>query len=434
MDSAEIERLQKRDAELLWHPYAPMPATRPARVVESASGATLTFADGSSAIDAMASWWCAVHGYRHPVLDQALKEQLDSMSHVMFGGLTHRPAIELAELLLDLAPPGLGHVFLCDSGSVSVEVAIKMAIQYQRATGPSQRSRLLTIRGGYHGDTFAAMSVCDPDRGMHSEFTGVLAPQVFAQRPPPGFGRPATDADVLSWADQVRELARENRDELAAIIVEPVLQGAGGMFVYSPECLRILREVADEFDLLLILDEIATGFGRTGAMFAADHANVAPDIMCVGKALTGGYMTMAAVMCTPQVSRGIGRGPAGALMHGPTFMGNPLAAAVAVANLELLQTGDWRLQVQLVEAGLRSGLADARHLAGVRDVRVLGATGVIEFDHEVDITRATESALEHGVWVRPFANLVYSMPPYICTEAQITQITTAMVAAAKAVA
>ncbi|MFL6179450.1 MAG: adenosylmethionine--8-amino-7-oxononanoate transaminase [Actinomycetes bacterium] len=434
MDPAEIERLQKRDAELLWHPYATMPAARPSRVVESASGVTLTFADGSSAIDAMASWWCAVHGYRHPVLDRALRDQSESMSHVMFGGLTHRPAIELAERLLDLAPTGLGHVFLCDSGSVSVEVAIKMAVQYQRGAGLSQRSRLLTVRGGYHGDTFAAMSVCDPERGMHSEFTGVLTPQVFAPRPPAGFGRQATDPDVLAWAGHLRELARDNRDELAAIIVEPVLQGAGGMFVYSPQCLRILREVADEFDLLLIFDEIATGFGRTGAIFAADHANIAPDIMCVGKALTGGYLSMAAVMCTPQVARGIGRGPAGALMHGPTFMGNPLAAAVAVASLDLLQTSDWSERVHLLEAGLRSGLGKVGELSGVRDVRVLGATAAIEFDHEVDITRATDVALQNGVWVRPFANLVYAMPPYICTADQIAQITTAMVAAAKEVA
>ena len=431
MEPAEIDRLQKRDAELLWHPYAPMPAVRPARIVESASGVMLTFADGSTAIDGMSSWWCAVHGYRHPDLDRALYEQSQAMSHVMFGGLTHRPAIDLADRLLDLAPDGLGHVFLCDSGSVSVEVAIKMAVQYQRAIGHPQRSRMLTIRGGYHGDTFAAMSVCDPERGMHSEFTGVLTPQVFAPRPPAGFARQGTDPDVVAWAAEVRQLAHDNRDQLAAIIVEPVLQGAGGMFIYSPECLRILREVADQLDLLLILDEIATGFGRTGEMFASDHASVAPDIMCVGKALTGGYLSMAAVLCTPEVARGIGRGSTGALMHGPTFMGNPLAAAVAVASIDLLHTDGWRECVNLVESSLRAGLESAGDLPNVRDVRVLGATAAIELDHEVDIARATDVALEHGVWLRPFANLIYAMPSYICSREQVTQITSAMVAATR---
>jgi adenosylmethionine-8-amino-7-oxononanoate aminotransferase len=431
MESAEIDRLQKRDAELLWHPYAPMPAINPPRIVESASGVTLTFADGSTAVDGMSSWWCAVHGYRHPVLDRALRDQSESMSHVMFGGLTHRPAIDLADRLLDIAPDGLGHVFLCDSGSVSVEVAIKMAVQYQRGMGHARRSRMLTVRGGYHGDTFAAMSVCDPERGMHSEFTGVLTPQVFAPRPPAGFTRDPGDPELVAWIRQVRQLADENRDQLAAIIVEPVLQGAGGMFVYSPECLRILRELANELDLLLILDEIATGFGRTGEMFAADHAAVSPDIMCVGKALTGGYMSMAAVLCTPDVARGIGRGKAGALMHGPTFMGNPLAAAISVASIDLLLASDWQQQVHGVETALRVGLEQAGDLPGVRDVRVLGATGVIELDHEVDIVRATDVALEHGVWLRPFANLIYAMPPYICSRDQVTQIATAMVAAAQ---
>jgi adenosylmethionine-8-amino-7-oxononanoate aminotransferase len=431
MESAEIDRLQKRDAELLWHPYAPMPAINPPRIVESASGVALTFADGSTAVDGMSSWWCAVHGYRHPVLDRALRDQSESMSHVMFGGLTHRPAIDLADRLLDIAPDGLGHVFLCDSGSVSVEVAIKMAVQYQRGMGHARRSRMLTVRGGYHGDTFAAMSVCDPERGMHSEFTGVLTPQVFAPRPPAGFTRDPGDPELVAWIRQVRQLADENRDQLAAIIVEPVLQGAGGMFVYSPECLRILRELANELDLLLILDEIATGFGRTGEMFAADHAAVSPDIMCVGKALTGGYMSMAAVLCTPDVARGIGRGKAGALMHGPTFMGNPLAAAISVASIDLLLASDWQQQVHGVETALRVGLQRAGDLPGVRDVRVLGATGVIELDHEVDIVRATDVALEHGVWLRPFANLIYAMPPYICSRDQVTQIATAMVAAAQ---
>jgi adenosylmethionine-8-amino-7-oxononanoate aminotransferase len=433
MEPAEIDRLQKRDSELLWHPYAPMPAVIPSRIVESASGVTLTFADGSRAVDGMSSWWAAVHGYRHPVLERALRDQSESMSHVMFGGLTHRPAIDLAERLLDLAPPALGHVFLCDSGSVSVEIAIKMAVQYQGAAGHRQRSRMLTVRGGYHGDTFAAMSVCDPERGMHTEFTGVLTPQVFASRPPAGFGRERDDSEIAEWTAELRDLAFGHRDELAGIIVEPVLQGAGGMFSYSPECLRILRGVADELDLLLIFDEIATGFGRTGTMLATDHAGVAPDIMCLGKALTGGYLSMAAVLCTPEVARGIGRGRAGALMHGPTFMGNPLAAAVAVASIDLLHANDWRRQVQLVDSGLRAGLKSAHAVPGVREVRVLGATAAIELEREVDVARATEVALAHGVWLRPFANLIYAMPPYICTAAEVQQIAAAMTAAAQEV-
>jgi adenosylmethionine-8-amino-7-oxononanoate aminotransferase len=434
MDQAEIERLAKRDAELLWHPYASLPPAHQARVVESAGGVRLNFADGTSAIDAMSSWWCAVHGYRHPALDQALHAQAASMSHVMFGGLTHRPAIEVAELLLDLAPSGLGHVFLCDSGSVSVEVSIKMAVQYQRAIGRASRTRLLTVRGGYHGDTFAAMSVCDPERGMHSEFTGTLTDQIFAPRPPAGLTRAADDATFRAWASEVVNLAAEHEHEVAAIIVEPVLQGAGGMFIYSPACLRVLREVADRFGLLLILDEIATGFGRTGTMFAAQHADVSPDIMCVGKALTGGYLSMAAVLCTPEVARGIGRGRAGTLMHGPTFMGNPLAAAVAVASLRLLSTGEWSRQVQVVAERLTAGLEPLRQLTGVRDVRVLGATGAVELTHDVDLDVATRVALDHGVWIRPFGTLIYAMPPYVCTVDELDQVAEAIVAATKAVA
>ena len=426
--------VRERDAELLWHPYAPMPPVLPARVVESASGVRLHFADGSSAIDAMSSWWCAVHGYRNPVLDRALLDQADAMSHVMFGGLTHRPAVEVAESLLEFAPAGLQHVFLADSGSVSVEVAIKMSVQYQRGLGRVKRSRLLTVRGGYHGDTFGAMSVCDPERGMHSEFTGVLTPQVFAPRPPAGFWRGADDPEIAHWAETVASLVRDQQDELAAIIVEPVLQGAGGMYIYSPECLRVLRALADECDLLLVVDEIATGFGRTGAMFAVDHAGIAPDIMCVGKALTGGYLSMAAVICHPRVAEGIGRGRAGALMHGPTFMGNPLAAAVAVASLGLLRDGDWKLQVSGIEAALASGLAPARSIAGVRDVRVLGATAAIEVDHDVDVHAATEAALARGVWIRPFANLLYAMPPYVCTPQEVAHISDALLDATRAVA
>ena len=434
MDAAEIDRLLKRDAELLWHPYASMPPVTETRLVESASGVRLRFADGTEAIDAMASWWCAVHGYRHPSLDQALYDQASAMSHVMFGGLTHRPAIELAEALLDVSPRGLGHVFLADSGSVSVEVAIKMALQFQRASGHPKRTRMLTVRGGYHGDTFTAMSVCDPERGMHSEFAGVLTEQVFAPRPPAGFAREPDDPALLEWADEVAQLAEHREAELAGIIVEPVLQGAGGMYVYSPACLRVLRRIADEHGLLLVLDEIATGFGRTGALFAAEHAGVAPDIMCVGKALTGGYLSMAAVVCTPQVAQGISRGRAKSLMHGPTFMGNPLAASVALASLQLFRDGQWRERVTTMERRLESALQPVADISGVREVRILGATAAIELDRDIDVATATDAALQEGVWIRPFANLIYAMPPYICTTEEVDTIGAALAAAAEAVA
>ncbi len=326
----------------MWHPYGGLPAAPPQPLpVVSARGVRLRLADGRELIDGMASWWCAIHGYRNPALDGAVREQLDRMAHVMFGGLTHEPAILLAERLVELAPQGLERVFFADSGSVSVEVAIKLALQYQRALGHAERTRLLTVRGGYHGDTFGAMAVCDPVQGMHSLFRGVLAEHVFAQRPPAGF-----DAGLdEGWAAHVRELIAAHAHELAAVIVEPVVQGAGGMRFYAPECVALLRELCDEHGLLLVLDEIATGFGRTGALFACEHAGVAPDVMCVGKALTGGYMTLAATLCTPAVAEAVSGGEGGGLMHGPTFMANPLACSVALASLELLADGGWRERV-----------------------------------------------------------------------------------------
>ncbi|MGH3371260.1 MAG: adenosylmethionine--8-amino-7-oxononanoate transaminase, partial [Nocardioidaceae bacterium] len=375
----------------------------------------LHLADGTRAIDAMASWWCMIHGYRNPVLDAALHAQVDRFSHVMFGGLTHAPAVTLAERLVEVTPEPLQHVFFSDSGSVSVEVAVKLAVQYQVARGRRGRTRLLTVRGGYHGDTFTPMSVCDPVTGMHTLFSGVLTEQVFAPRPPAGFDRAEDDPELLAWAETTRALAARHADEVAAIVVEPVLQGAGGMHAYSPACLRVLREVADEHGFLLVLDEIATGFGRTGELFACDHAGVAPDVLCVGKALTGGYLSMAATLCTSEVAHTVSRGPGGALMHGPTFMANPLACAVALAGVDLLLGGDWRGDVGRISDGLRSGLAPARDLPGVKDVRVLGAVGVVQLQGPVDVPRVTEVALRHGVWVRPFLDLVYTMPPYVCT-------------------
>jgi adenosylmethionine-8-amino-7-oxononanoate aminotransferase len=421
------------DARLLWHPYSSMTEPAPVRLVESAEGVHLTFADGSSAIDAMSSWWCMIHGYRNPVLDSAVRDQLERMAHVMFGGLTHEPAIALAERLVSITPEPLEHVFFCDSGSVSVEVAVKLALQFQSARGRPSRTRLLTVRGGYHGDTFTPMSVCDPVTGMHSLFRGVLREQVFAPRPPAGFDRTADDPEVLAWMAQTEELARRHEDEVAAVIVEPILQGAGGMYPYSPACLAFLRELADRHGFLLILDEIATGFGRTGTLFAGEHADVVPDILCLGKALTGGYLSLAAVLCTTDVAYAVSSGPGRALMHGPTFMANPLACAVALASVDLLLARDWAATVAGISEGLGSGLAPARDLPGVKDVRVLGAVGVIQLEAPADVPALTEAALRRGVWLRPFLDLVYTMPPYVCTEADIASISRAMVGAVEEV-
>jgi len=418
------DQISHIDAEHLWHPYGAFPASTSALVVDSASGVRLTLADGTELIDGMSSWWAAVHGYRNPVLDAAATAQLGRMSHVMFGGLTHEPAARLAELLVEITPAGLDKVFLADSGSVSVEVAVKMCLQYQRALGRPAKNRLLTWRGGYHGDTFAPMSVCDPDGGMHSLWTDVLTRQVFAPIPPSEFD-PA-------YVAEFERILIEHRDELAAIIVEPVVQGAGGMRFHDPRYLSELRRLADEHELLLVFDEIATGFGRTGALFAADHAGVAPDIMCVGKALTGGYMTLAAALCSTAVAAAISEGEAGGLMHGPTFMGNPLACAVAVAAVELLLSREWSAEVAALGAGLAAGLEPARDLPGVADVRVLGGIGVIEMERPVDMRLTTDAAVAAGVWLRPFGKLIYAMPPYICTPEEVAAIAAGMVAAARA--
>jgi adenosylmethionine-8-amino-7-oxononanoate aminotransferase len=414
------------DAAHIWHPYSTMgPGAITPVVATGAKGAWLTvLRDGSEiqVLDAMASWWTAVHGHGHPVLDAALIRQLGVMNHVMFGGLTHEPAARLAQLLVDITPAGLETVFFSDSGSVSVEVAVKMALQYWRSIGRFDKHRLMTWRGGYHGDTFTPMSVCDPDGGMHTLWRDVLAEQIFAA-PVPGEYDPGY---VAAFEDQLSRHA----DELAAVIVEPVVQGAGGMRFHDPRYLVDLRAICDRQDVLLIFDEIATGFGRTGAMFAADHAGVSPDIMCVGKALTGGYVTLAATLCTRNIAETISGGPAGALMHGPTFMANPLACAVAVASVELLLSQDWRARVTEIGDGLSAGLAAARELPAVADVRVCGAIGVIETHDPVELRRATSVALDHGVWLRPFRTLIYAMPPFICSGEEVAQICSAMVAVA----
>jgi adenosylmethionine-8-amino-7-oxononanoate aminotransferase len=426
---ATTDALLAFDRGHVWHPYAALPAAHPPLLVESAEGVRLRLADGRELIDGMASWWCAIHGYRHPRLDAAVQDQLGRMAHVMFGGLTHAPAIELARRLVELTPAGLEHVFFADSGSVSVEVAIKMALQYQRSRGRPEKQRLLALRGGYHGDTFGAMAVCDPVGGMHHLFAGTLPQQLFAPRPPGGFDAAEVDP---TWDAAATALFEAHAGELAAAIAEPVVQGAGGMHVYAPVYVRRLRELCDEYDVLLILDEIATGFGRTGGeSFAAGHAGIAPDVMCVGKALTGGYMTLAAVLCGGQVARGIAdtsRG-AGVLMHGPTFMANPLACAVALASLELLEEHGWRADVARVERGLRAGLAPATALPGVVDVRVPGAIGVVQLSSVVDITAATAAAVERGVWLRPFRDLVYAMPPYVIGDDDLASVAAAICAA-----
>ncbi|HEY8523832.1 MAG TPA: adenosylmethionine--8-amino-7-oxononanoate transaminase [Acidimicrobiales bacterium] len=422
------EELVALDRAHVWHPYGPMPGTMDPLVVESAQGVRLRLADGRELIDGMSSWWSAIHGYRHPLLDRALAEQAGRMSHVMFGGLTHEPAVRLATRLVEITPEPLQHVFLCDSGSVSVEVAIKMALQHWRSLGRPEKRRLLTWRGGYHGDTFAAMSVCDPEGGMHSLWAGVLPEQVFADEPPPGF-----DAGVdAGYAAHLAELVERHAGELAAVIVEPVVQGAGGMRFHDPGYLRVLRDLTRTHDVLLIFDEIATGFGRTGALFAAEHAGVSPDVMCVGKSLTGGYLTMAAALCTSRVAEGISQGEVPVLAHGPTFMGNPLAAAVARASIDLLLGQDWRGAVKAIEQELADGLAPAAELPGVADVRVLGAIGVVQLDHPVDVAAATRAAVDAGVWLRPFRDLVYTMPPYVSEADDVRAIAAAVRAAAAA--
>ena len=412
------------DRAHIWHPYTSMVDPLPVYEAVSARGVRIRLTDGRELIDGMSSWWCAIHGYNHPALNAAARGQLERMAHVMFGGLTHRPAVDLARELTRIAPPGLDHVFFSDSGSVAVEVAIKMALQYWAAQGGDRKRRLATIRGGYHGDTFGAMAVCDPVTGMHGRFAGVLPRHFFVDRPR---ARPG-EALAAEDARQMERLLAERHGEIAAVVLEPVVQGAGGMWFYAPEYLRHVRALCDRFDVLLVFDEIATGFGRTGRMFACQHADVAPDILCLGKALTGGHMSLAATLATSRVAQGVSA-DGGPLMHGPTFMANPLACAVAGANVELLAQGAWRRQVAAIEAWLREGLAAYGDHPAVREVRVFGAIGVVQTRQPVPVADLQRVFVDAGVWIRPFNDLIYLMPPYVIARDDLRRLTDAIGAA-----
>ncbi|MTJ01196.1 adenosylmethionine--8-amino-7-oxononanoate transaminase [Idiomarina piscisalsi] len=418
------------DRQHLWHPYTSMSNPLPSYEVSSAKGATITLKNGEQLIDGMSSWWAVIHGYRHPRLDKAAHQQIDTVSHVMFGGLTHEPAIKLGRQLVDMLPKPLEKVFIADSGSISVEVAIKMALQYWFAQSRPEKSKLLTIKGGYHGDTFKAMSVCDPENGMHSFFNKAIATQVFADAPeltPADEWDEASGQQLTLWFEQFHK-------EVAAVILEPIVQGAGGMRFYHPNYLKLIRALCDKYDVLLIADEIATGFGRTGKLFACEHAGITPDIICLGKALTGGYMTLAATVTTEQVANTIGQGPAGgALMHGPTFMGNPLACAVASESLAIINEGAWQQQVRAIEAQLKEQLLPLHELRSVRDARVFGAIGVLEMEQTIDVAEAQRLFIKRGVWIRPFGRLLYIMPPYIISKQELSALCSAMAEYAKSI-
>ena len=414
------DQLLQLDRAHVWHPYAAM-GSGPVFPVVSAKGVHLTLADGRQLIDGMASWWSVIHGYNHPVLNQAIQDQLQDMAHVMFGGLTHAPAVELARKLVELTPAPLQSLFFADSGSVAVEVAMKMAIQYWQAKGQT-RSRFLTVRKGYHGDTFGAMSVCDPVTGMHSLFRGSLNQQLFAPPPGPAFGEAFDDVHIAEFS----RLLERHRQDIAAVILEPIVQGAGGMRFYAPGYLRRVRQLCDQHQVLLILDEIATGFGRTGRLFACEHADISPDILCLGKALTGGYLTLAATLSTREISDTISHNPPGAFMHGPTFMANSLACAVANASIDLLLASDWQANLARIQQGLENGLAACREMEGVAEVRVLGGIGVVEMNTPVDMDQIQPAFVKQGVWVRPFGKLVYLMPPYVISDEELQRLCAAV--------
>lgn len=409
------------DLRHIWHPYTSMSNPLPAYPIVSAKGVELTLANGKQLIDGMSSWWAAIHGYNHPELNTAVTDQLAAMSHVMFGGITHPPAVALCRKLLAITPTPLECIFLADSGSVAVEVAIKMALQYWQAKG-EKRQRIVALKRGYHGDTFGAMSVCDPDNSMHSLYKGYLPNHLFVEAPKTGFYQPwdATDIDAL------RTTLAQHHQHIAAVMLEPIVQGAGGMRIYHPEYLTQAQALCDEFNVLLIADEIATGFGRTGKLFACEHAGISPDIMCVGKALTGGYMTLSATLTTRHIADTISQGDAGCFMHGPTYMGNPLACAVANASLSLLEQGHWVNQVAQIEAQLKTELLPLKQAKSVKDVRVLGAIGVVEMVEPVNMAKLQKYFVDEGVWIRPFGQLIYIMPPYIISPEKLTKLTQAI--------
>ncbi|MEO1388874.1 MAG: adenosylmethionine--8-amino-7-oxononanoate transaminase [Cyanobacteria bacterium J06634_6] len=417
-----LQQLIDRDRQHVWHPYAAMPNPLPVFPVRSASGVRIELEDGRSLIDGISSWWTCIHGYNHPQLNAAAKAQMEKMSHVMFGGLTHRPAVDLAKKLIDITPADLQHVFFSDSGSVAVEVAMKMAVQYWHNRGKPDKTQFLTIRNGYHGDTFAAMSACDPVNGMHHLFSGLLQKQYFADAPQVRFGEDWQEKDIRSFA----ALLEGNRDRIAAAIFEPVVQNAGGVRFYHPDYVRRASELCKQHDVLLILDEIATGFGRSGKLFACEYADICPDIMCVGKALSGGFMSLAATLTTTHISETFSQGEAGVFMHGPTFMGNPLACAVSLANLELLESYDWQQKIGQIEAQLREDLEPCRELGAVKDVRVLGAIAAVELHNPVDMAIVQPMFVDQGVWLRPFGKLLYTMPPYIIEPQELRAVTSAI--------
>ena len=411
----------------IWHPYTSLIDPLPVYPVESASGVRIRLTTGQELIDGMSSWWAVIHGYNHPELNKALAGQSQKTSHVMFGGLTHEPAIDLARELIRITPEGLDKVFFCDSGSVSVEVALKMALQYWQARGDTSRKRFLALRCGYHGDTFGAMSVCDPFNGMHSLYSGFLPENLFAPAPKSGVDGPCTPEDLQA----VEEIMASHHQELAAFILEPVVQGAGGMRMYSPEYLARVRELCRKYQVLLIADEIATGFGRTGRLFACEHAGITPDIICLGKALTGGYMSMAATLCTTHIAETICRGDPGVFMHGPTFMANPLACSVSLASIRLLQESGWQEKTSRIQEQMQKELMPGNKLPGVRRARVLGTIGVLELHRQVPVGDIQKMFVEEGVWIRPFMNLIYIMPPYIIESGDLSRLTAAMLKAAK---